>query len=305
MATRRRLGRRDGADAPQAAAQHRAAGGRARLAGAWPRCRRDRRHLSAARHLRPRPQRPRSGQGRPRAPHRQARPMLLAHPCRRHRGHRAGGDHAPIAGAIYNVADDLPAPTKDIVAYACELLGMPVPPAIPWEQAAPTMGDMARSFYAESRRVKNDRIKHELGVMLRYPTYREGLRAIAAAAVRPPARRQLLDGRDQARDVGRRAEAMIAALHEGGDHLGRLEMPGDLQGIFPRHVGIALAVQQPHRTRQRELLVEHEMIAAFLDQLPGEDRRLGRILRRPFEPAVTLAASRDPRATGPSATCVR
>jgi nucleoside-diphosphate-sugar epimerase len=86
----------------------------------------------------------------------------------------------PSPGAIYNVADDLPAPTKDIVAYACELLGMPVPPTIPWEQASSTMGDMARSFYAESRRAKNDRIKQELGVKLRYPTYREGLRAIAA-----------------------------------------------------------------------------------------------------------------------------
>jgi len=87
----------------------------------------------------------------------------------------------PSPGAIYNVADDLPAPTKDIVAYACELLGVPVPPAIPWEQAAPAMGEMARSFYAESRRARNDRIKDVLGVRLRYPTYREGLRAIATS----------------------------------------------------------------------------------------------------------------------------
>jgi nucleoside-diphosphate-sugar epimerase len=88
---------------------------------------------------------------------------------------------APVGG-IYNVADDLPAATSDVVAFACELLGKPVPPVIPWEQAAPTMSAMARSFYAGTRRVKNDRIKRELGVALRYPTYREGLRAIAAAA---------------------------------------------------------------------------------------------------------------------------
>jgi hypothetical protein len=44
------------------------------------------------------------------------------------------------------------------------------------------MNAMARSFYAENRRVRNERIKHELGVMLRYPTYREGLRAIASAS---------------------------------------------------------------------------------------------------------------------------
>ena len=84
-------------------------------------------------------------------------------------------------GAIYNVADDLPAASGEVVAFACALLGRPVPPAIPWEQAAPTLRDMARSFYAENRRVRNERIKRELGVVLRYPTYREGLRAILSS----------------------------------------------------------------------------------------------------------------------------
>ncbi len=87
---------------------------------------------------------------------------------------------APHPGSIYNVADDLPVSTGEVVAFACELLGLPVPPSIPWDVAAPTMSDMARSFYSESRRVRNERIKRELGVVLRYPTYREGLRAIAA-----------------------------------------------------------------------------------------------------------------------------
>jgi len=86
----------------------------------------------------------------------------------------------PSPGGIYNVADDLPAPSKDIVAYACELLGVPAPPLIPWEQAAASLGPMARSFYSESRRARNDRIKQVLGVRLRFPTYREGLQAIAA-----------------------------------------------------------------------------------------------------------------------------
>lgn len=87
---------------------------------------------------------------------------------------------APHPAGIYNVADDLPVSTGEVVAFACELLGLPVPPSIPWEEAAPTMSEMARSFYAESRRVRNDRLKRDLGVVLRYPTYREGLRAIAA-----------------------------------------------------------------------------------------------------------------------------
>ena len=90
----------------------------------------------------------------------------------------------PSRGAIYNVADDLPAPTADVVAYACELLALPAPPLIPWAEIAPTLSDMARSFYAESRKVKNDRIKQELGVTLRYPTYREGLQAIATLSSR-------------------------------------------------------------------------------------------------------------------------
>ena len=84
------------------------------------------------------------------------------------------------AGAIYNVADDLPASSGELVAFACELMGKPLPPIVPWDEVAPTMSAMARSFYAENRRVKNDRIKSELGVTLRYPTYKEGLRAIHA-----------------------------------------------------------------------------------------------------------------------------
>ncbi len=82
------------------------------------------------------------------------------------------------AAGIFNVADDEPAPNADVVAYACTLLGVPVPPAVPWEQAAPGMTPMARSFYSESRRVRNDKMKRELGVTLAYPTYREGLRAV-------------------------------------------------------------------------------------------------------------------------------
>jgi nucleoside-diphosphate-sugar epimerase len=87
----------------------------------------------------------------------------------------------PSPQAIYNVADDLPAPTADVVARACALLDRPVPPLVPWAEIAPTMSAMARSFYAENRRVRNDRIKRELGVSLRYPTYREGLQSILNA----------------------------------------------------------------------------------------------------------------------------
>jgi nucleoside-diphosphate-sugar epimerase len=82
----------------------------------------------------------------------------------------------PNPGAIYNVADDEPAPPQDVIAFACELLGVAPPPEVPYDQAE--LSPMARSFYADHRRVDNARIKRELGVQLRYPTYREGLRAI-------------------------------------------------------------------------------------------------------------------------------
>jgi nucleoside-diphosphate-sugar epimerase len=82
----------------------------------------------------------------------------------------------PQAGAIYNVADDEPAAPGDVVAYAAELMGMPAPPEVDFADA--DMTPMARSFYEGSRRIANQRIKSELGVKLRYPTYREGLAAL-------------------------------------------------------------------------------------------------------------------------------
>ncbi|MEO0945463.1 MAG: SDR family oxidoreductase [Pseudomonadota bacterium] len=85
----------------------------------------------------------------------------------------------PNPGAAYNVCDDDPAPPQDVIAHAAELLGLPLPPAIPFEEAE--MTPMARSFYAESKRVRNTRIKEELGVKLRYPDYRSGLAALLAA----------------------------------------------------------------------------------------------------------------------------
>lgn len=85
----------------------------------------------------------------------------------------------PNPGTAYNVCDDDPAPPQDVIAHAAELLGLPVPPAIAFEDAE--MTPMGRSFYAESKRVDNTRIKQELGVKLLYPDYRTGLAALLAA----------------------------------------------------------------------------------------------------------------------------
>ncbi|HVL20743.1 MAG TPA: SDR family NAD(P)-dependent oxidoreductase, partial [Amaricoccus sp.] len=85
----------------------------------------------------------------------------------------------PAPGAAYNVADDLPAPPGDVIAYGATLLGLPVPPEVPFERAE--LSPMARSFWDESKRVSNRRIREELGVALAYPDYHAGLRAILAA----------------------------------------------------------------------------------------------------------------------------
>ena len=85
----------------------------------------------------------------------------------------------PEPGAVYNVCDDDPAPPQDVIAHAAELLGLPLPPEVDFETA--DMSPMARSFYAESKRVRNDRIKDALGVRLIYPDYRSGLAALLRA----------------------------------------------------------------------------------------------------------------------------
>ncbi|MGD9916829.1 MAG: SDR family oxidoreductase [Paenirhodobacter sp.] len=85
----------------------------------------------------------------------------------------------PNPGRIYNVCDDDPAPPEDVLSHAAALLGLPEPPGVPFDEA--DLSPMARSFYAENKRVRNDRIKRELGVTLRYPDYRAGLAALLQA----------------------------------------------------------------------------------------------------------------------------
>jgi nucleoside-diphosphate-sugar epimerase len=85
----------------------------------------------------------------------------------------------PRQGAIYNVTDDEPGPPQDVITLAAELTGLEPPPEVPFEQAK--LSPMAASFYGESKRVSNALVKREFGYAFRYPTYREALRALAAA----------------------------------------------------------------------------------------------------------------------------
>lgn len=84
----------------------------------------------------------------------------------------------PAPGTAYNVADDLPAPPQDVVVHAAALLGVEPPPLVPFEKAG--LSEMARSFYADCKRVRNDRIKRALGVTLAYPDYTAGLASLLA-----------------------------------------------------------------------------------------------------------------------------
>jgi nucleoside-diphosphate-sugar epimerase len=86
-------------------------------------------------------------------------------------------------GGIYNVSDNEPAPPQVVVEFAARLCGLAPPPEIPFESAE--LSPMARSFYSQNRRVRNDLIREELGVTLRYPSYREGLAALRAEGEGP------------------------------------------------------------------------------------------------------------------------
>ena len=89
----------------------------------------------------------------------------------------AAGVARPSVGPLINVTDDEPAPPQDVVAYAADLMGLPVPPDIPFETA--DLPPMARSFYSSNKRVANRVLTGELGVRLAFPTYREGIAALA------------------------------------------------------------------------------------------------------------------------------
>ncbi|MDJ0920973.1 MAG: SDR family NAD(P)-dependent oxidoreductase [Henriciella sp.] len=94
----------------------------------------------------------------------------------------AEGVKALIVGeqsGVFNLCDEEAAPPQDVLAFAANLLGIPAPPEVDFATA--DLSGMARSFYAECKRVSNARLKAATGWRPRYPTYREGLRAIHKA----------------------------------------------------------------------------------------------------------------------------
>ncbi|MEM7121015.1 MAG: SDR family oxidoreductase [Pseudomonadota bacterium] len=107
-------------------------------------------------------------------------------------------------GRIYNVCDDEAEAPDKVVAYVCDLLGLEPPPETPFDEA--DLSDMAKSFYRDNKRVDNSRIKDELGVRLRFPSYRDGIPAdLAKTADGGPSTPSPLDG--EGRGEGSRVSA--------------------------------------------------------------------------------------------------
>lgn len=86
----------------------------------------------------------------------------------------------PPGVRVFHLVDDAPAESAVVTEEAARLLGIAPPPAVPFAEASEKMSPMARSFWAENRRVANAATKAILGISWRYPTYREGLAAILA-----------------------------------------------------------------------------------------------------------------------------
>ena len=101
----------------------------------------------------------------------------------------------PRPGAVYNLADDLPTPPEDVLHYAQKLLGIQSIPEVSINQE--TISPMTRSFYQESKRVANHLIKQELGICLRYPTYRQGLDGIWHSLLTPESQMSICSGPDK------------------------------------------------------------------------------------------------------------
>lgn len=86
----------------------------------------------------------------------------------------------PPGMRVLNLSDNEPAESADVIAEAARLLGQPPPPALPFDEAAPGMSAMARSFWDEDRKVASVATQAALGIAWRHPSYREGLAAIFA-----------------------------------------------------------------------------------------------------------------------------
>jgi nucleoside-diphosphate-sugar epimerase len=85
--------------------------------------------------------------------------------------------HRGAPQRIYHACDDSELLMGDYFDLVADLCGLPRAPRMGRAQAGERLSAMQLSFLEESRRLVNLRLKHELRLVLRYPTVREGLTA--------------------------------------------------------------------------------------------------------------------------------
>ena len=76
---------------------------------------------------------------------------------------------------IYNASDGHPTTMTDYFWHVADYLNLERPPAIPLQEAMRILGPNMASFLEESRRLSNLKLIEQLGVVLRYPSLRDGL----------------------------------------------------------------------------------------------------------------------------------
>ena len=80
----------------------------------------------------------------------------------------------PVAQGMYLPSDDEPAPPQDVLAFAAQLGGFAMPPAVAWDD--PALSPALRRFYQSSKRINSRGPRAALGWQPRVPSYRDGRR---------------------------------------------------------------------------------------------------------------------------------
>ena len=220
----------------------------------------------------------------------------------------AGGaacDATAAAYEVFNVVDDEPCAAHVTTSFSCELLGLPAPALESWEEAAPKMSAMARSFWGESKRVRNGKLKLRLGVLaLQYPTYREGLLAQLQDEEQAAAAEQQQEQQQQQQEAGSASCVVVVLVDNGSVRAGATLALRNLA----RRLARRLRQQQP--SRQWEVVPtsarhSNRVPAAALGARPAEllDDALQRLAAaasaRPAAPTDIVVA---PLFIGPGAT---
>lgn len=94
---------------------------------------------------------------------------------------------SPAANGIYNVCDGVHLAMADYFTLVARVAGLPPPPLISMAEAPDRLSPALLTYLDESRRVRNDRLLRELGLVLNYPDPESGIRSCLAEEDSPDA----------------------------------------------------------------------------------------------------------------------